>query len=56
MCQLELIENSALKLHLRNETADIVLARIERSELINRDKGVSEVLIHWGLDEVTDLL
>ena len=55
MCQLELIDNSALKLYLKNKTADIVLARIERSELINRDKEVSQILIHWGVDEVTDL-
>tara|TARA_R110002073_G_scaffold81315_3_gene195250 strand:+ start:1149 stop:2723 length:1575 start_codon:yes stop_codon:yes gene_type:complete len=55
MCQLELIDNSALKLYLKNKTADIILARIERSELINRDKEVSQILIHWGVDEVTDL-
>jgi len=55
MCQLELIENSALKLNLRNETAKIVLSRIERSELIKTKDGVSEILIHWGIDEITDL-
>ena len=55
MCKLELIDNKALKLTLRNESADIVLQNIKKSKLISKDKNISNVLIHWGLDEMTRL-
>ncbi len=44
MCKLELIDNKALKLTLRNESADIVLQNIKKSKLISKDKNI--IIMH----------
>jgi SNF2 family DNA or RNA helicase len=55
MCKLKLIDNKAVEITLRNESADLVLSDIEKSQLIEKKDSVSRVLIHWGLDEMTRL-
>jgi len=52
---MELIEDGAIKLTLKNESADIILKDISKSEIIKRDDNVTELLIYWGLEEMTRL-
>ena len=52
---MKLIDNKAIEITLRNESADLVLSDIEKSQLIEKKDSVSRVLIHWGLDEMTRL-
>ncbi len=52
---MELIDNTAIKLTLRNETADLILDRIDKTELINREGNVSNIVVYWGIEEVTQL-
>ena len=50
---MEILDNKALKLTLRNESADLILSRIDKSELINRDGEVSNIVVYWGVNEIT---
>ena len=50
---MELIDNKAIKLTLKNESADLVLSRIDKSELINREDEVSHIVVYWGIEEIT---
>jgi hypothetical protein len=52
---MELINNQVLKLKLRSESADIILNDIERSEVLSKKDGVTEIAIYWGLEEMTRL-
>ena len=52
---MELINNQVLKLKLRPESADIILNNIERSEVLSKKDGVTEIVIYWGLEEMTRL-
>ena len=52
---MELIDNTAIKLTLKNESADLVLDRIDKTELINREGNVSNIVVYWGVEEVTQL-
>ena len=52
---MELIDNQALKLTLKNESADLILEHINKSEIIKRDNSATELIIYWGLDEMTRL-
>ena len=46
---MEIVENRALKLRLRNPAQ--VLNVIPKSTVIGDSNGVSEVLVHWGIEE-----
>jgi SNF2 family DNA or RNA helicase len=51
---MNLYKNKVLKLKLRDESAKLVKQYIERSEILSRNEdGVNEVVIYWGLDEIT---
>jgi len=52
---MELLQDQAVKLTLKNESADIILKDISKSEVIKRDDTVTELLIYWGLEEMTRL-
>jgi len=52
---LKLIANKAVEITLRNESANIVLADISKSKLIEKKDAISKILIYWGLDEMTRL-
>ena len=46
---MEIVDNRALKLRLRNPAQ--VLNVIPKSTVISEESGVSEVLVHWGIEE-----
>ena len=52
---MELVDNKALKLTLKNDSADIILDNIEKSEVLERNNDVTNLIIYWGLDEMTRL-
>lgn len=52
---MELVDNKALKLTLKNDSADIILDNIEKSDVIDRTNEVTNLIIYWGLDEMTKL-
>ena len=52
---MDIVENKALLLRLRNPA--LVLDRIAKSKLYSEPnaKGISEVLVHWGIKESQEL-
>lgn len=52
---MELIDNKVISLKLRDESAKIILDDIDKSEVISKKDGVTDVAIYWGLDEMTRL-
>ena len=51
---MNLYKDKVLKLKLRDESAKLVKQYIERSEILSRNEdGINEVVIYWGLDEIT---
>lgn len=52
---MELLDNKAIKLTLKNDSANIILDNIERSEVLDRDEQVTSLIVYWGLDEMTRL-
>ena len=46
---MEIIDNKALLLRLKNP--DPVLATIPNSKLVEKEEGISKVLVKWGLEE-----
>jgi len=52
---MELVDNKAVKLTLKNDSADIILNNIEKSEVLSRTDEVTNLIIYWGLDEMTRL-
>ena len=53
---MELLNNKILKLKLTDVSTQLITDRIEKSEVISRtEDGVNEVVVYWGIDEVTQL-
>mgnify|MGYP003671383278 FL=1 len=53
---MELINNKILKLRLRDTSTQLIKERIKRCEVISRtEDGINEVVVYWGIDEVTQL-
>lgn len=52
---MELIDNKVISIKLKDQSAQIILDNIEKSEIINRSDGVTNVAVYWGLDEMTRL-
>jgi len=52
---MELLDNKAIKLTLKNDSANIILDNIERSEVLDRDEQITSLIVYWGLDEMTRL-
>lgn len=52
---MELIDNKVISLKLRDESAKIILDDIDKSEVIKKEGGVTNIAIYWGLDEMTRL-
>ena len=52
---MDIIQNKALLLRVRNPA--ILLDTITKSKLLKKanDKGISEVLVHWGIKESQQL-
>ena len=52
---MELIDNKAVKLTVKNETALKIKELIEKTQIVATAGETSDVLIHWGFDEMTKL-
>ena len=51
---MKLLNDKILKLKLRDNSTQLITDRIEKSEVVSRtEDGINEVVIYWGLDEVT---
>lgn len=52
---MEIIRDTALKVVLPSDAADLVLSSVEKSRLISESEYTKEVMVYWGHDEVTKL-
>jgi SNF2 family DNA or RNA helicase len=53
---MNLYKNKILKLKLRDNSTQLIKDRIKKSEVISRTQdGINEVVVYWGLDEMTEL-
>lgn len=52
---MEIIENMALKLVVPEHIAPHIKDNIERSEVLNQRGNLTEMLVYWGIDEITAL-
>ena len=52
---MEIIENSAVKFIAPTHIVDSIINNIEKSEVLEQKGNLSEVLVYWGLDEMTRL-
>jgi len=52
---MELLDNKVISIKLRDKSAQIILDDIEKSDVISRENGVTNVAVYWGLDEMTRL-
>ena len=52
---MEIIENSAVKFIAPTHIVDSIINNIEKSEVLENRGNLSEVLVYWGLDEMTRL-
>ena len=52
---MEVIHDKALKLLLPVSTATLVTNHIEKSEILDTKDEVSNLVVYWGLDEMTQL-
>ena len=51
---MKLLNDKILKLKLRDTSTQLITDRIEKGEVVSRtEDGINEVVIYWGLDEVT---
>ena len=47
--------DAALRFQVPNETADQILAYVEKSEILDRGDDETELLVYWGNDEASFL-
>jgi SNF2 family DNA or RNA helicase len=52
---MEIIDNSAVKFVAPTHIVDSIINNIEKSEVLEQRGNLSEVLVYWGLDEMTRL-
>jgi len=52
---MQIVDNTAIKFTLPTELVPSVVNNIERSELVKTNGNLSEVLVYWGLQELTHL-
>jgi len=52
---MKIIDNHALQLTVLPANAKKITEEITKSKIISSQEGSSEVLVNWGLDEVTKL-
>lgn len=52
---MKIVDNIAVQFSCPNETASLITDYIERSEILNADESLSDVLVYWGLDEMQRL-
>ena len=52
---MELVGEKAIKLVLPEHLGELVKDHITQSEILNTKNKVSDLLVYWGLDEMTKL-
>lgn len=52
---MEIVDNTALRLIVPTDLVSHVTDYVEKSEVLDSKNGLSELLIYWGLDEMTHL-
>jgi len=52
---MELVEDKAVKLVLSENISKLITDNIEKSEVIYTEDEVSEMVVYWGIDEMTKL-
>ena len=52
---MELIDNKALKITVPNEVVDRIKAFVKKTKVLETRENLSDLLIHWGPDELTQL-
>lgn len=50
---MQIIQDTALRAVLPNAAADLVLASVERSKLVQENPATKELLVYWGYEEAT---
>ena len=49
---MEIVENSAVRLHVPTDYVDTILKNVEKAEVIKPGELVSEILVYWGIKEM----
>ena len=52
---MEIVDNTALKLLVPTDIVPYITNNIERSEVLNTNGNLTEMLVYWGIDELTHL-
>jgi SNF2 family DNA or RNA helicase len=52
---MELIDNKAVKITVPNDVSTVIQKHIERAEIIGTRGNLTDVLVYWGIDEMTQL-
>jgi SNF2 family DNA or RNA helicase len=52
---MKIVENAAVQFSCPDETADMICGYIDRSEVLRSERGVSDMVVYWGLDEMQRL-
>ena len=52
---MEILNNTALKLSVPEHIVPYITDNIQKSEVIEKRGNITDILIYWGLDEMTRL-
>jgi hypothetical protein len=52
---MEIIQNTALKLLVPDQIVPHITDNIEKAEVVSRANNLSEVMVYWGVQEMTKL-
>ena len=52
---MEILNSSAVRFHCPQDIARTIVSYIPKSEVLRTDKGISDVVVYWGLDEMQRL-
>ena len=52
---MEIIQNTALKLLVPDQIVSHITDNIEKAEVVSRANNLSEVMVYWGVQEMTKL-
>ena len=52
---MEIINNQAVKLTVPEHIVPTIIDNIQKSEVLERRGNIADVLVYWGIDEMTRL-
>ena len=52
---MEILDNQAVKLTVPEHIVSHITDNIEKSEVLERKGNLTDILVYWGLDEMTRL-